>query len=690
MSSLDFDGERDIFFDLSDDIKSSTYSTARCSISDQLSASWRPEYELWTSEPMSVNERRHRFLVGMGLAQPLPTGIAFSQRQGETLADSAFRDLEERISSICSSYRASFSQCASAPDTTFCIRDLDTGNRIFVHERERDGLTGILEEDGTDKIRSVNQSEPFLSFSRLVHEILRKGSGRSQARGPNAAVTDKQKDPKSLFGGFRRKKGEDRICMYGTNATNMKSMETSTFSRTEVDLQNKNWMDFSGVYMCQEIQAHGGSIRIMKFSPSGWYLASVGEDCIVRIWMIREVESSPDLYGRPVEYMERNKGLKMKVGKGWSRTLAVIPKKVFNIVDTPLHEFHGHTSDILDMTWSKSEFLLTSSKDKTVRMWKIGCDGCLAVFRHRDFVTCVQFSPSDERYFVSGSIDGKVRVWDVSEKRVVDWADTRDIITAVTYKPDGKGLIVGTVAGRCRFYDQSGENMELEKELKVKKKSAGSQITSLQFSRDDPARIVIASAGSKIRVSDDGAGISRKFEGRRGSRFLVPPSLTSDGRYLVSAGADSTVYIWDFGSGAKGTKSTATTVRSCERFFSEGVTSVATWPGGLLHQQGCGCGSSGCDCDLRSSSASEKGKGRPTVCRDRECCSFGAWFFTDGVRGAATWPEEKLLPSLKYVSCGGVDECRAKVSAAWNTVIVTGGRDGVIRCFHNYGLPVKL
>jgi hypothetical protein len=37
-----------------------------------------------------------------------------------------------------------------------------------------------------------------------------------------------------------------------------------------------------------------------------------------------------------------------------------------------------------------------------------------------------------------------------------------------------------------------------------------------------------------------------------------------------------------------------------------------------------------------------------------------------------------------------MDECSTKVSAAWNKVVVTGGRDGVIRCFHNYGLPVKL
>ncbi|CAL4968950.1 unnamed protein product [Urochloa decumbens] len=679
MSSLDFDGQDDILFDVSDDIRSSTYSTARCSISDQLSVSWRPEYELWTSEPMSVTERRHRFLVGMGLAQPIPTGIAFPQWQGDALAaDCAFRDLEERISSICSSYQSSFSHCASAPESTYCARDLDAGNRVVVHESEHDALTGMVDEVGTDKIMNINQSEGFLSFSQLVREFLRKGGGRSHIRGSNLTVTDKQKEPKSCCGRFTSKKGEDRICMHDTH---MESPKTSTFTRTKVDQQNKKWMDFSALYMCQEIQAHGGSIRVMKFSPSGCYLASVGEDCIVRIWMIQEVESSPDLYGReaPVEYMERNKGLKTKMGKGQRRTLAIIPKKVFNIADTPLHEFHGHTSDILDMAWSKSDFLLTSSKDKTVRMWKVGCDGCLAVFKHRDYVTCIQFNPVDERYFVSGSIDGKVRVWDVSEKRVVDWADTRRIITAVSYQPDAKGLIVGTVPGRCRFYDQSGENMEVEKEVKVtKKKSAKRQINSLQFSKGDSAGIMIASAGSKIRVSE-GAGITRKFEGSRGSKVLVPPSLTSDGRYLVSAGADSNVYIWNFDKSRGKSTRGARTVRSCEHFFSEGVTSVATWPG-MLHQEGCASGG-----DLRSS---EKG---PTLCRDRDCCSFGTWFFTDGAGGAAaTWPEEKLLPSLKYVNCAGMDERRPKVPAAWNTVVVTGGRDGVIRCFHNYGLPVKL
>lgn len=73
-----------------------------------------------------------------------------------------------------------------------------------------------------------------------------------------------------------------------------------------------------------------------------------------------------------------------------------------------------------------------------------------------DVVTCVQFNPSDERYFVSGSIDGKVRIWDTFGCQVVDWIDAKDIVSAVCYQPDGKGIVVGCFSGTCRFYSISG------------------------------------------------------------------------------------------------------------------------------------------------------------------------------------------------------------------------------------------
>lgn len=53
-------------------------------------------------------------------------------------------------------------------------------------------------------------------------------------------------------------------------------------------------------------------------------------------------------------------------------------------------------------------------------------------------MTCVQFNPDDDNYFISGSIDRKVRIWDISGLQVVDWTDIRDIVTAVCYQPNGK------------------------------------------------------------------------------------------------------------------------------------------------------------------------------------------------------------------------------------------------------------
>lgn len=641
-------GESDVFFDACSSTKGS--SSIVVSATDEVSASWRPDYELWTSEPMSVQERRHRFLKGMmGFVEPIPTGIDFPRWQVETTADCSCHDLKERISSICSSFRSAFSEDVSVPDSACLIRVPDTTNRFAVHE-----------EVESDKMRTSNELGSLFGFSQLVQNT-RKGF-------------------KSLWGSFtRKKKCPARTCKHDVHVKNMKT--STLLSRIKVHHQNKKWLDFSAVYMCQEIQAHDGLIKVMKFSPSGWYLASGGGDSVVRIWMVREVDSSPDMRGRdtPLGYMNRSIGLRRKPRKGRSRAIAILPKKVFNITETPLHEFHGHASDILDMTWSMSEFLLTSSKDKTVRMWKVGCDGCLAVFKHRDYVTCVEFNPVDERYFVSGSIDGKVRVWDVSDNRVIDWADAHGIITAISYQADGKGFVVGTVAGTCRFYDQSDQNMQLNRlmQVKPKKKSAANRITSLQLSRGDSSQLIITSTDSKIRFSE-GVDIIQKFQGPRNSKVLLPPSLTSDGRYLITAGMDSNVHIWNsdtLGNNSKSTKRPKPTIRSRETFFSEGVASVAHWPG--LRQEGSNFCPSSC--------GETHGLG---------CCSSGTWFFADGMRDAsATWPEESLLPSLnlKNINCCSVpDDCRSKASAAWNLVIVTGSRDGVIRFFHNYGLPVRL
>ncbi|KAL4586534.1 hypothetical protein LXL04_011170 [Taraxacum kok-saghyz] len=70
-----------------------------------------------------------------------------------------------------------------------------------------------------------------------------------------------------------------------------------------------------------------------------------------------------------------------------------------------------------------------------------------------DAVTCIQFNPVDERYFISGSLDSKVRIWSIPDHQVVDWNDMKEMVTAASYTPDGHASIVGSYKGSCCLYD---------------------------------------------------------------------------------------------------------------------------------------------------------------------------------------------------------------------------------------------
>ena len=78
---------------------------------------------------------------------------------------------------------------------------------------------------------------------------------------------------------------------------------------------------------------------------------------------------------------------------------------------------NGHNEPIVDITWSKSNFLLTASSDKTVSLWHVSQSDRLQSFSHNGIVTSVDFHPVHDRYFISGCFDGKIRFWDVITNR---------------------------------------------------------------------------------------------------------------------------------------------------------------------------------------------------------------------------------------------------------------------------------
>lgn len=67
-----------------------------------------------------------------------------------------------------------------------------------------------------------------------------------------------------------------------------------------------------------------------------------------------------------------------------------------------VRQFHGHHGDIFDLSWSSSSFLLSSGRDKTVRLWHAHSNGALKMFRCASSVRLVQ--PKRARTLVIESI----------------------------------------------------------------------------------------------------------------------------------------------------------------------------------------------------------------------------------------------------------------------------------------------
>lgn len=59
----------------------------------------------------------------------------------------------------------------------------------------------------------------------------------------------------------------------------------------------------------------------------------------------------------------------------------------------PLCTYRGHTADVLDLSWSRNYFILSSGMDRTVKLWHLSRPECLCCFQHMDFVTCIAFMP---------------------------------------------------------------------------------------------------------------------------------------------------------------------------------------------------------------------------------------------------------------------------------------------------------
>ncbi|KAM6983727.1 WD repeat-containing protein 44 isoform 1-T1 [Tautogolabrus adspersus] len=323
----------------------------------------------------------------------------------------------------------------------------------------------------------------------------------------------------------------------------------------------KGPFDFDQIKVVQDLSGeHMGAVWTMKFSHCGRLLATAGQDNVVRIWVLKtafdyfnNMRIKYNTEGRvsPSPSQESLCSSKSDNDPGASCAPEDPETEDRNAPfrQIPFCKYKGHTADLLDLSWSKNFFLLSSSMDKTVRLWHISRRECLCCFQHIDFVTAIAFHPRDDRYFLSGSLDGKLRLWNIPDKKVALWNEvdgqTR-LITAANFCQNGKYAVIGTYDGRCIFYDT--ERLKYHTQIHVRstrgRNKVGRKITGIEPLPGEN-KILVTSNDSRIRLYDlRDLSLSMKYKGYVNSSSQIKASFSHDYSFIVSGSEDKYVYIW--------------------------------------------------------------------------------------------------------------------------------------------------
>ncbi|BES91988.1 WD-repeat protein [Nesidiocoris tenuis] len=450
------------------------------------------------------------------------------------------------------------------------VLNLDTGERVPLSKAE-DKLPQCINPLSLHIMRLTSEYVSTTSLEKAQQEsdddsVDSKQSGATCLDGESEAGMVKRRTAqmKKFFGSAVKKtmhkaKAIGRHNKEDPNKEEVIDEAAATASEQYIKIKasgsHKGPYEFEFTQLVQDLSGeHMGPVWCMKFSSCGRLLATAGQDRVLRIWVVRSAY--------PYFQDMRTKYNAEKVSPTPSQESIVsqisVEDPCLGLADLgskapfmpkPFCTYSGHTSDLLDVSWSKNYFILSSSMDKTVRLWHISRKECLCCFQHIDFVTAIVFHPRDDRYFLSGSLDGKLRLWNIPDKKVAVWNEVdgpAKLITAANFCENGKFAVVGSYDGRCIFYltDQLKYHTTIHVRSTRGKNATGRKISGIEPMPGEE-KILITSNDSRIRLYDlRELNLSCKYKGYANFSSQIKASFSHDGKFIVSGSENQCIYIW--------------------------------------------------------------------------------------------------------------------------------------------------
>jgi WD40 repeat protein len=132
--------------------------------------------------------------------------------------------------------------------------------------------------------------------------------------------------------------------------------------------------------------------------------------------------------------------------------------KIWTVDGRLIRTVSGHTHDVTCLAWSRNgQFIASGSSDGTVRIWSREGNPMLTLAGHEGQVYGIAISENNDLIASCTANEGKVRIWDVNGKLLKTLDGKANSVYCVDFSRDGKYVCAGNSESMLQIWETDGK-----------------------------------------------------------------------------------------------------------------------------------------------------------------------------------------------------------------------------------------
>ena len=346
------------------------------------------------------------------------------------------------------------------------------------------------------------------------------------------------------------------------------------------DSKKKNFQN--DLLELQKFKADSEQIWVAVLDNDHKFLATGGRSGVLKIWKMNTLWDDNNKYNNSLLFSDTDENLELKSSGETKNFLNIIEETAYKL-------YCEHTSDIIDISWSKKyiNLLISVSLDQKAVLYDVKENSPLRIFYHKNAVTSVSFYPDklltlnlflneknrfssfldenkknvtisapqkNDDFFVTSCFNLKVYIWNINNiKDPFYCIYVNENITKALFFPDGSHLCLGSIKGNIFIYEVI-ENYRYSYSFHIRnkkgKKSIDRKITDMQFITK--TQLLVTTNDNRIRIVNINDGnVIQKFRGHKNTEGMLKCSYCENYELIVSPSEDKYVYLWNIKNNKK-------------------------------------------------------------------------------------------------------------------------------------------